>query len=169
MGSEMCIRDSFIKSIDGPFTGESSRKIHEHLSSPATSIEAGHEESSNFLSSVDGVMNRAMDELDRLSASMAQKSEVRPLNVDSSGASAPASSTKSVSFAADRVGGSGVRTVLTETGSGGSLGFRTAPPAPPTRYDATRSRQNPQTAPNSKQPPETVSYTHLTLPTKRIV
>ena len=45
--------------IDGVFTGENPRKNGENLSCPATSIGAGHEEKSNFLTSVDGIMNRA--------------------------------------------------------------------------------------------------------------
>ena len=46
--------------------------------------EAGQREDSEITECIDGVMNRAMDELDRLSASMMLKSEVRPLSVDSS-------------------------------------------------------------------------------------
>ena len=51
---------------------------------------------------IDGVMGRAMDELDRLSASMMTKAKPDPNSSGSSGALAPAKPVRTVSFAADR-------------------------------------------------------------------
>ena len=73
---------------------------------------------------IDSVMNRAMDELDRLSVSMLARTESFPTTASSSGELSPAKlkkSKKSVSFGngklSSRTQSSAGRTVLTETGS----------------------------------------------------
>ena len=62
-------------------------------------VERNHRDvSENFTEYVDGVMNRALDELDRLSASMMTKAEAHPgLTSDSSGSPLPAKSLRPAS------------------------------------------------------------------------